>query len=133
MIHSKKNFPGKFDGTILKVRQILIDTHIAQTHKWQKNLLIFVPRVFFLQAWHVPHAISTSNIYFMLLLLIPVIVSCIAAGYDHFRPFYQNLKNCHSSSKIHVFFVKIEKNLIKFCFNFIKTLKKYSKTSKLID
>ena len=31
------------------------------------------------------------------------------------------------------FFVNTEKNVIKFCFNFIKTLKKYSKASELIN
>ena len=51
------------------------------------------PRTFFWQVWNVPHTIWTSNIYFGDSLLIPVILSFIAVGYDHFRPFYQNLKN----------------------------------------
>ena len=92
----KRIFPGKFDGTILKVRQLLVDTHMAQNPKMTKKFCSFLyPRGFFLQVWYVPHTISTSNIYFGLRLLIPVILSCIAAGYDHFRPFYQNLKNGH--------------------------------------
>ena len=55
----------------------------------------FYPWDLFWQVWYVPHTIWTSNIYFGDSLLIPVILSYIAAGYDHFRTFYQNLKNDH--------------------------------------
>ena len=60
------------------------------------------------QIFYVPHIILNSNTYFCVRLLIPVILSYIAARYDHFRPFYRNLKMVIFSPKIHAFFVKIE-------------------------
>ena len=42
-----KDFLGKFDGTILKMRQQLADTHMAQNQKWQKNFCSFLyPQAF---------------------------------------------------------------------------------------
>jgi len=85
-----------FGGIIFKMRQLLVDPQMAQNQKWQKNFCSFLyPWAFFGRVCYVPHIIPTSNIYFGLILLIPVILSYIAAGYDHFRPFYQILKNDH--------------------------------------
>jgi len=78
------------------MRQLLIDSQMAQTHNDKKILCSFLyPWGFFVQVCYVLHKILTSNIYFELLLLIPVILSYIAVGYDHFLPFYRNLKNDH--------------------------------------
>ena len=97
LILSKERIgPGKFFGIILKVRQLLVVSLMAQNQNCKKKICSFLyPRAFFWRVWYVPHIILTSNIYFGLTLLIPVILSYIAAGYDHFRPFYQNLKNGH--------------------------------------
>ena len=76
------------------MKQILVDPQMAQNQNDKKNYAhFFYPWAFFEQVCHVPHIKSTSNIYFGNLLLIPVILSYIAAGYDYFQPFYQNLKN----------------------------------------
>ena len=80
------------------------------SHKWHRTKLVknifcsfLYPRVFFGQVWYVAHTISTSSIYFRLRLLILVILSYIAAEYNHFRPFYRNLKNCHLAKKSMLF------------------------------
>ena len=73
---------------------------MAQNQKWQKTLCSFLyPWAFFERVCHVSHIISTSNIYFGDILIFSVILSYIAAGYDHFRSFYRNLKNDHFSLK----------------------------------
>ena len=78
---------------------------MTKNQKWQKKIRSFLyPWAFFCQVWHVPHYISTSNIYFGGNMLIPVILSYIAAGYDHFRPFYQNLKNDDFFKTFFIFF-----------------------------
>ena len=88
-----------FGGINFKMRQLLVGTHMAQNQKWQKKICSFLyPRAFFFKfaMFRVENRLSpTSNLYFGLLLQIPVILSYIAAGYDHFRLFYQNLKNGH--------------------------------------
>ena len=89
------------------MRQLLVVSQIAQNQTYQENfLLVFVPLAFFWQVWYVPHTISTSNIYFGDRLLIPVILSYIAAEYDHFQPFYRILKNGHFWLKNPWFFRK---------------------------
>ena len=41
-------FDGIFGETNFKMRQLLVDTHMAQNQKWQKNIfLILYPRAFF--------------------------------------------------------------------------------------
>ena len=96
LILSKESIgPGKFYGIILKVRQFLVVSLMAQTKTVKKFCSFLYPRAFFWQVWYVSDIMLTSNIYFGLILLIPDISSYIAAGYDHFRPFYQNLKNGH--------------------------------------
>ena len=84
---------------------------------------------FFVQVCYAPHIISTSNIYFGLLLLIPIILSYMAAGYNHFIEIW---KLWFLAQKSMLFSAKIKKNVKIIGFNLIKILQKHSKISEII-